>query len=145
MQVQSAQQNALLLSKQLWQAVLIGLWPRRKLAADALLAKSMITVPKSAREAEGTRFQTRFIMADLTPDGQGLQEVIRCSWRISRAEGETCGSSKVTTRGLAAAVLASAYHLPRLLATTKSRPSRTRALLPRRATAEPLEPESSLR
>ena len=61
--------------------------------------------------------------------------------RLSRAEGETCGSSKVTTRGLAAAVLASAYHLPRLLATTKSRPSRTRALLPRRATAEPLEPE----
>ena len=52
------------------------LWPRRKLAADALLAKSIITVPKSAPEAEGTRFQTRFTMADLTPDSQGLQEGI---------------------------------------------------------------------
>jgi hypothetical protein len=133
----SSQQYALPLLKQLSQ-VMPPLWPRRKLAADALLAKSIITVPKSAREADGTRFQTRFTMADLTPDGQGLQEGIRCSWRLSPAEGETCGSSKVTPHGLAAAVLASAYHLPRLLATTKSRSSRTRALPPRRATAEPI-------
>ena len=75
----SAQQYASPLLKQFSQSLPL-LWPRRKLAADALLAKSIIIVPKSAREDEGTRFQTRFTMADLTPDGQGLQEAqVRCS------------------------------------------------------------------
>ena len=71
--VSSAQQYDLPLLMQSSHLLLPPLWPRRKLAADALLTKSIITVPISAPEAEGTRFQTRFTMADLTPDGQGLQ------------------------------------------------------------------------
>jgi hypothetical protein len=58
-----AQQYALPLLKQVSQTP-SPLWPRRKLAADALLAKSIITVPKSARDVERTRLRTRCAMAD---------------------------------------------------------------------------------
>jgi hypothetical protein len=66
-----AQQYASPLLKQVSQTP-SPLWPRRKLAADALLAKSIITVPKSARDVEPTsardvertRLRTRWAMAD---------------------------------------------------------------------------------
>jgi hypothetical protein len=58
MQVQSAQQNAFHSLKQLWQSP-PPLWPRRKLAADALLANSTNAAPTIARDAEGTRIRTR--------------------------------------------------------------------------------------
>jgi hypothetical protein len=70
--VSSSQQYDLPLLMQSSHLLLPPLWPRRKLAADALLAKSIITVPKSARDVEPTsardvertRLRTRWAMAD---------------------------------------------------------------------------------
>ena len=44
--------------------------PRRKLAADALLARTIHATPPSTRDAEGTRPRTRCAMADLHLEGQ---------------------------------------------------------------------------
>jgi hypothetical protein len=61
--VPSAQQYALPLLKQSSQS-LPPLWPRRMLAADALLAKSTTPVTNIARGAEGTQLRTRSTMGD---------------------------------------------------------------------------------